>query len=229
MTQQRYIAHFQPQTWINDNAVDVDAQDEQEWDCTFFLHYLDEHIDPDEVEDVIQTKGSWLDAADVLRDDPAAPVWTAAWNGPFAITVRHRTEYDVDIPQGRGAELVTPTAEKLLTAIESHRNEVYGYGAPNFVWDIQLYQDAGLLSEGYVGPDNDEISGSIYSMRKALEALIAAAEPVATKLVAGAYVHYMDAMRFVTEVTAAKQALAEHSTAKACTCSVHGVEVQDHD
>ena len=231
--QQRYIANFQPQVWAGDRAVDFDAQDEQEWDCTDFLERLtlvQSQILPD-VERDIAADGIWLNNDAVLLNDPCAPAWIAAWEGPFTIIVRWRTIFDDDIPFTPSPPTVAVgiSAEELLEAIESHRVEVYSQAPPNFCWDIELYQAAGLLPKDYMGPDNDELSGSIYSMRKALEAMVAAAEPVATKLAAGAYVHHMDAKRLANEAAAAKKALAEHSTAKACTCSVHGGEVQDHD
>lgn len=213
MTQQRYIAHFQP----------VDAQGEQEWDCTSFFTELSKgHLDPVEVEETIAEEGVWLDVADDFKEDPGAPGWIREHSGPFDITLRYRTDKDAGIPQELGSEPPKPTIEKLLTAIESHRIEVYSQAPPNFCWDIELYRAAGLLPEDYVHPEEDQLNGSVYAMRKALEALIAGAEPVATKLAAGAYVHYMDAKRLANEVAAAKQALAEHSTAKACSCSVHG-------
>lgn len=218
MNQQRYIAHFQPQAWVGDYAVDVDAQGEQEWDCTSrFKELSKEHIDPDEVEAEILDDGWWLDSADVFHGDDNAPDWVNDYEGPFTITVRHRTQYDDSIPQVREPEpelLTPPSADALLQAIKSHRIEVYGDAPPNFVWDIELYQDAGLLPEDYVHPSEDDLHASIYVLRKALKALIVVAGPVSEKLVHGAYVHHPEALLLANTLANAKMALAAHGNAK---------------
>lgn len=211
-TQQRYIAHFQPQAWVSDHAVDVDAQGEQEWDCTRFLYDQEAITLAVEIEPTfLQGSSRWLDERDILIHDPLAPAWVVEYDGPFTITVRHRTECDTGIPEVHGpAPAHVPTAEKLLEAIKSHWTEVYSLGDPDFVWDIELYQAAGLLSADYEHPTEDQLSGSIYEMRKALEALIAVAEPVAISLTAGAYVHHGDASRLADVVAAVKRVLANH-------------------
>lgn len=91
MGTRRYIARFQPEAWINDCAVPIDAEGPQEWDCTRFLnadptvyhhdycHYLRSEA---------RLHGEVVDDDDVLRTDPTAPDWIREHQGPFTITVR---------------------------------------------------------------------------------------------------------------------------------------------
>jgi hypothetical protein len=84
-----YVAHFTPEAWVNDNAVEVDPEGAQEWDCTTFVGerqdyfgrlFADEGGDP--------SGAGVIDASDTLVYDPAAPEWVRAWSGPFTIRVR---------------------------------------------------------------------------------------------------------------------------------------------
>jgi hypothetical protein len=221
MTQQRYIAHFQPQAWVNDHAVDVDAQGEQEWDCTDFVNFHASQFNLTDIEDEISDDGWWFDSEDLLRYDPAAPTWILAYAGPFVINVRHRTKADAGIPEVREPEpdlLTTPSADALLEAIRSHRDQVYSIAPPNFVIDVELYQAAGVLPDDYEIPDEDELNGSVYSMRKALETAVRdgqCAQSCPALMGDGACNCW---------VADAKRVLADHCNAKACTCSVHGGE-----
>lgn len=225
-TTKRYIAHFQPQAWVNDYAVDVDAQGEQEWDCTDFLNRetVFQHQIFEDVEDKILDEGTWLDSHDWFQLDPNAPGWVRDYDGPFTITVRYRTEEDAGVPEVSAPEpALVPTAEKLLAAIENHRNEVYSQADPNFCWDIELYQAAGLLPEEFEHPEEDQLSGSIYALRKALEALLAVAEP-AGEILCHPPDLVLASSALADAVTAAKRALADHGKAAPCDCRVHGGE-----
>jgi hypothetical protein len=87
----RYTAHFQPEVWMNDNALPVDPQGETEWDVTEYvvgtMSYWEAQM-TDEPDD----EWHWgvLDTDDVLMHTPAAPeppTWVANWSGPFTIRV----------------------------------------------------------------------------------------------------------------------------------------------
>lgn len=82
-----YIARFTPQAWINDNAVEVDHDGPDEWDCTDAFGKL-----PFTYQSglLAQMNGGAeaLDTDDTLKDDPAAPAWVREHRGPFDIHVR---------------------------------------------------------------------------------------------------------------------------------------------
>lgn len=86
LRQVHYHAHFEPEAWVDDDAVDVDPLGPCGWDCTPFVHAHDlaERIDT-ACDSVL---GAWLDTQDLLKDDPAAPEWVRDWDGPFTITVK---------------------------------------------------------------------------------------------------------------------------------------------
>jgi len=82
-------ATFDPQVWVNDNAMSVDPEGDTTWDCTAFVEA--EGLTA-EVWKKIDGKRSnwWLDKDDRLVDDPAAPEWIKDWarRHPFTITVQ---------------------------------------------------------------------------------------------------------------------------------------------
>jgi hypothetical protein len=84
----RYAAHFTPEAWVNNYAIEVDPGGPQEWDCTA---YAREHLDylarlyarcepPGSPAEV-------TDNDDVFKHDPAAPQWVRDWQGPFTIRI----------------------------------------------------------------------------------------------------------------------------------------------
>lgn len=85
----KYTAHFDPQAWIRDNAVSVDAEGPQTWDCTEFVT---EQGMIGDIEDGIEDDGEFLDRDDILHRDPDAPEWVREWRGPFTITVTSSNE-----------------------------------------------------------------------------------------------------------------------------------------
>ncbi len=76
----RLRVRFTPQAWMNDHAVEVDAEGPVEWDAS-----------PVGI-DALQSSGN-PDLSDALAyepwftDDPATPAWIRAWTGPFHIEV----------------------------------------------------------------------------------------------------------------------------------------------
>jgi hypothetical protein len=84
-----YTAHFTPEAWQRDQAVEVDPEGPQEWDCTAYARQDRAYLastalahgeDPDGPAGV-------LDRDDVFRADPAAPQWVREWRGLFTIRV----------------------------------------------------------------------------------------------------------------------------------------------
>lgn len=88
-----YVARFNPQAWINDYAIEVDPEGEQEWDVTRAFNRLR----PDyrrKMLDEIFDRGEALDRHDYLKEDPHAPEWVREWRGPFDIWVRDASRWD---------------------------------------------------------------------------------------------------------------------------------------
>lgn len=84
----KYTARFTPEAWVRDNAIEVDPQGPQEWDCTGFAAGHEDYLARlaarfgDTVADGV------VDAEDRFKGDPAAPEWVRDWRGPFTITVQ---------------------------------------------------------------------------------------------------------------------------------------------
>lgn len=68
-------ARFSPEAWINDYAVPVDAEGEQEWQVSAALTEMTRAA----VEDG--------DDLDFLVADAASPKWVREWSGPFTIKI----------------------------------------------------------------------------------------------------------------------------------------------
>jgi hypothetical protein len=81
-----YIAHFVPQAWIDDNAVEVDASGEQEWLVS--AEAWEWIVTPEMIESIKLDYTPGVLAPDELRGDPAAPEWVRAWSGPYDVFVR---------------------------------------------------------------------------------------------------------------------------------------------
>jgi hypothetical protein len=90
--ERRYIAHFTPEEWVRDNAVEVDAEGPQEWDCTAYARGVADYLEVCARRRHENLDDGVLDNDDVFADDPAAPEWVRAWHGPFTITVRYAKE-----------------------------------------------------------------------------------------------------------------------------------------
>lgn len=91
----RYKAKFIPQAWINDYAFPIDPEGEIEWDCTTFVTSPPawcERFSEAAVQRKIEENGYFLDADDVLKNDPTSPEWVRRWRGPFTITVEYDDE-----------------------------------------------------------------------------------------------------------------------------------------
>ncbi|HWG00831.1 MAG TPA: hypothetical protein VG164_03140 [Trebonia sp.] len=83
---QRLTAHFTPEAWQRDQAIEVDPQGPQEWDCTGFARLYPGYVQQ-LAENGDLTRGV-TDNDDLFHGDPAAPAWVRAWSGPFTITIR---------------------------------------------------------------------------------------------------------------------------------------------
>ena len=86
----RYRATFHPQ---QDRAAErgrglasidpAEPRGETSWDCTDYL--TSQYSDAQRAELLQESVGSEL--TDSVRNDPAAPAWVGAWEGPFEVTV----------------------------------------------------------------------------------------------------------------------------------------------
>lgn len=67
-------ARFVPQAWINNHAVDVDAQGATEW-----------QLSDEDAEIAIPEACHVCSDLDYLQDHENAPAWVRNWHGPFYI------------------------------------------------------------------------------------------------------------------------------------------------
>lgn len=81
-------AHFSPQWWIGDHAMDVDPLGPQTWDATeaFYDPTLDEGYRTELAAEIME-RGVALDHMDWFQDAPGAPEWVRSWQGPFSLTL----------------------------------------------------------------------------------------------------------------------------------------------
>lgn len=75
----RVIAHFQPQAWVNDNAINVDASGETEWDITAEIAAMD----PKRAQDIEDD----TDESDAFTGSKSAPAFVRDWSGPYYVSV----------------------------------------------------------------------------------------------------------------------------------------------
>lgn len=83
----RYEAEFQPEAWVRDYAMTVDALGPTTWDATEFVLAADPKWFAETLE-----RGTDYD--DILRLDPNAPEWVREWPGPFETYLRRKEEHD---------------------------------------------------------------------------------------------------------------------------------------
>lgn len=84
----RFWAHFTPEAWVRDQAIEVDSEGPQTWDCTRFatenIAYLVSLPAGDDLADAFGV----IDNDDVFKADPDAPEWVREWRGPFTIRIQ---------------------------------------------------------------------------------------------------------------------------------------------
>jgi len=101
MSARRYVAEFTPEAWVKDQAIEVDPEGPQEWDCTAYAQTGVAFSGAGErtllayLADVAERRGESLtdgwgvtDNDDLFKHDPAAPEWVRTWRGPFTIRIR---------------------------------------------------------------------------------------------------------------------------------------------
>jgi hypothetical protein len=81
------IAEFHPQAWVNDQAIEIDHDEPDTWDCSVAFATMPPDYRAALLAD-IAADGEALDRHDWLKDDPAAPEWVREHSGPFDIYVR---------------------------------------------------------------------------------------------------------------------------------------------
>lgn len=92
-----YEAEFQPEAWVNDYAITVDAEGPKTWDATQFV----EEMRIENPRWFLDTLLRGCDYDDILRTDPNAPEWVQEWQGPFETYLR---EVDSQDPENREEE-----------------------------------------------------------------------------------------------------------------------------
>lgn len=85
-----YTAHITPEAWERDNAVPVEPEGPDRWDCTRAVARAADYFAKLAGEHGWDDPGGLLDRDDRLKDDPDAPMWVGEWSGPFTIRV-HRS------------------------------------------------------------------------------------------------------------------------------------------
>lgn len=87
----KFIAHYTPEAWVNDNAIETDPEGEQEWDATEAVYavkgWADELITAMQADSFDREFGV-VDRADILKTDRNAPAWVRQHRGPCTIRVR---------------------------------------------------------------------------------------------------------------------------------------------
>lgn len=81
----KILAHFTPEAWVNDYAIEVDAEGPREWYVTVAT-----------ADDIANDPDGDLD---FVREDERAPEWIKDWSGPFDIHVvcdRHGGDWGED-------------------------------------------------------------------------------------------------------------------------------------
>lgn len=76
----KFTAHFTPQAWVNDYAIDVDLEGPDTFDVTDEINTDHDGIIPDDDYDL-----------DDLHLAKAAPAWVREWSGPFYVRVHEET------------------------------------------------------------------------------------------------------------------------------------------
>ncbi|MEQ9223778.1 MAG: hypothetical protein RJQ08_11775 [Salinisphaeraceae bacterium] len=80
----RVIAHFTPEAWINDHAVEVDCEGRREIDVT-------PEIEAMGLEAALALKDNDY-CSDALRTAADAPKWVRDWSGPFRVEVEYQVQ-----------------------------------------------------------------------------------------------------------------------------------------
>ena len=83
-----WTAHFTPEAWQHDQAVEVDPEGPAEWDCTAWVRQHPDYMDRITMESGGDLADGVLDRDDLFWSDPAAPQWIREWQGPSTIRVR---------------------------------------------------------------------------------------------------------------------------------------------
>lgn len=99
-----FTARFSPEAWVRNNAVEVDAEGDTEWDCTAEWYRLPDDYRASLVAG-LEESAEVLDRHDALRCDPKAPAWVQNWRGPFSIWIRRVAAP----PSGPQYQLTGPT------------------------------------------------------------------------------------------------------------------------
>jgi transcriptional regulator with XRE-family HTH domain len=88
----RYEARFQPEAWVNGQAIQVDPEGPTSWDCTELADGLTAYLAgcARRQGEAFDDGFGVVDNDDLFKTDPAAPEWVRAWSGPFTIRILTR-------------------------------------------------------------------------------------------------------------------------------------------
>jgi hypothetical protein len=87
----KFIAHYTPEAWVNDNAIETDPEGEQEWDATEAVYAVKGWADKLVAAmpaDSYNREFGVVDRDDILKTDRNAPAWVRQHRGPCTIRVR---------------------------------------------------------------------------------------------------------------------------------------------
>lgn len=85
----RYQARIVAQAWVNDYAVEIDAEGPTTWDATEGVAGMPDDYRAALIDELRDAQdGEVLDRDDWLKDDPNAPEWVRDHRGPFDIYIR---------------------------------------------------------------------------------------------------------------------------------------------
>lgn len=127
--QQRFIATFTPQAWMNDHAIQVDPQGPRHWDVT-------EQVMATPEAERSQLLEADTDVSDSLRYLDNAPAWVRDWSGPFYVSVEEMDEAKASLLLGESAP--APDALGALLALIPDSDGKYGRGYRDALQSIAL-------------------------------------------------------------------------------------------
>jgi hypothetical protein len=146
----RYVAHFSPEAWVDDQAIPADPAGPQEWDCTVwaalnrdYLDRLEAHSEP------LDSPQGAVDNDDVFKSDPAAPPWVRDWPGPCTIRITRRkpAKFDVEVTRSitTTVSVEAVSAEAACSKVNSRDYELprrdEWTGSDD--WEFVVYHQAG--------------------------------------------------------------------------------------
>lgn len=116
----KITATFTPEAWVNNQAIEVDAEGPVSWDATSYAATKPEYLQRFITAFDGDLNGEILDNDDVFKHDPDAPKWIRNWTGPFSIWLRvEDSEHALDHSEIQEAlAFISPLTERQCTLVE---------------------------------------------------------------------------------------------------------------